>query len=227
MGSLVNNSRTWTRQVLNYISPSENLSGDDLLLKKRQLIRRHIAFLYALKLSLRKIKPVNFSGYLSQDEKNIVEQQTNAHNAILSIQMREIDELYKKENIDGFQLLEFNKMITAFCDDMGKSERINNTVYPTSYNYYSKLFIWIFVYSVTMTIGNTIGIWAIIFGVLLGYIFFTIQAIGEILLDPFDALPSCVPLDQITRGIEINLLEMMGDSDVPQPYPITNGEFVT
>lgn len=226
-GSLVNNSRTWAREVLQFIGPSPGLNKKDLEVKKIRLVKRHIAFLYALKSSLRNSKPVVYGGHLAEEEQHIVEQQTNIHNAILTIQLKEIDELYKLGNIDGFQLLELNKMLTAFCDDMGKSERIRNTVYPTSYNYYSKLFIWIFVYSITMTIGNTIGVWSIIFGVLLGYIFFTIQAIGEILLDPFNDLPSCVPLDQITRTIEINLLEMLGESHIPLPFQSVRGEYIT
>jgi predicted membrane chloride channel (bestrophin family) len=37
----------------------------------------------------------------------------------------------------------------------------------------------IFIYCVTMAMGNSIGMWSILFGSLLGYVFFTIQAIGQ------------------------------------------------
>ncbi len=224
-GSLVNNSRTWARQILSYIV-KEGESDEEMDLIKARMIRRHIAFLYALKDALRKSDDKEYVGFLSAEDMEKIASHSNLHNAILTLQSDDTEMLYKKGNIDGFKFLEFNKMITAFCDDMGMSERIKNTVFPTTYNYYAKSFIWIFIYSVTMSIGNAIGIWAIIFGTLIGYVFFTIQAIGQILLDPFDPLITGVPLDQITRTIEINLLQMIDDPHVPEAIEPVQGEYV-
>jgi putative membrane protein len=109
---------------------------------------------------------------------------------------------------------------------MGRSERIRNTVFPTTYTYYSKNFIWIFIYAVTMAIGSAIGMWAILFGTITGYIFFTIQSLGQTLVNPFERSPSALPLDQMSRTIEINLLQMLGEKKTPKPIESVNGEYI-
>jgi putative membrane protein len=150
----------------------------------------------------------------------------NIPNAILSLQSRDLQKLSDDKAIDGFRFMELNKLITEFCDDMGRSERIRNTVFPTTYTYYSKNFIWIFIYAVTMAIGSAIGMWAIVFGTITGYIFFTIQSLGQTLVNPFERSPSALPLDQITRTIEINLLQMLGEKEIPKPVESVNGEYI-
>ncbi|MEH6659815.1 bestrophin family protein [Leeuwenhoekiella marinoflava] len=225
-GSLVNNSRTWTRQLLYFVHPAESIANSQFEEKRLRLIKRHIAFLYALKENLRTENKKEYESYLSQNEIEEINRHSNKHNAILSFQSKDLDELYQVNSIDGFKFMELNKMIVTFCDDMGKSERIKNTVFPTTYNYYSKAFIWIFIYSVTMTIGNAIGIWSIIFGTLVGYIFFTIQSIGQTLLNPFQDIRTGIPLSQITRTIEINLLEMLDEENIPEPIMSVDDEYI-
>ena len=92
---------------------------------------------------------------------------------------------------------------------------------------YSRYFILIFIYGVTISIGNTIGPWSILIGTLLGYIFLTIQTIGQLLIEPFEKDNIMgIPLDAISRTIEINLLEMLHETDIPQPVISYNDEYI-
>ncbi len=225
-GSLVNNSRTWARQIFYNTTRSESINSEALSDKQKIMIKRHIAFLYALKANLRNTGDKYYEQYLSEEDLQQISGQANTHNAILTLQSKDLQELYNENAVDGFQFLELDKTIVSFCDDMGRSERIKNTVFPTTYTYYSKNFIWIFIYAVTMAIGGAIGIWAIIFGSITGYIFFTIQSLGQTLVNPFENQPMGIPLDQITRTIEINLLQMLGESEIPKPIESVNGEYV-
>lgn len=225
-GSLVNNSRSWARQILNYTKPSDTLSEKKLKEMQEVLIKRHVAFLYALKAYLRGSDDPYYRQYLSPGDPGLISGQTNLHNAILNLQSRDLQELYTQKAIDGFCFMELNRTITTFCDDMGRCERIRNTVFPTTYTYYSKNFIWLFIYAVTMAIGSAIGVWAIVFGAITGYIFFTIQSLGQTLVNPFEKMPSALPLDQISRTIEINLLQMLGEKNVPEPVESINGEYI-
>ncbi len=225
-GSLVNNSRTWGRLLIAHTTPSSRLDEPELTSRRTQMIKRHIAFLYLLKTYLRNKKSNTYKKYLAEDEVAGIAAQTNQHNAVLTLQSKDLERLYQQGAVDGFRFLELSKILTSFCDDMGKAERIRNTVFPTTYIYYSRSFIWIFVYSITMTISNSIGISSIVFGTLLGYIFFTIQAIGQTLINPFENIVTGVPLSQITRTIEINLLEMLGEDDIPQPQQSVKGEYI-
>ncbi|MCM5662742.1 bestrophin family protein [Galbibacter mesophilus] len=221
-GALVNNSRTWCRQVLFYI---EDLNDVDPT-EKKILVHRHIAFVYALNESLRDSNAKDYRKYLSKNDIEIAEKESNVPNAILNIQTEHLNDLYKKGAVDGFKFMELNEMLINFCDEMGMSERIKNTVFPTTYNFYTRLFIWIFIVCVTWSSVDDMGAWSIIAGILVGYIFLTTHKIGMALLNPFENIPTGVSLDQITRTIEINLLEALKEKDIPEPLASVNGEYI-
>lgn len=225
-GSLVNDSRSWARQIIFYTNVSDGIDNSDLKKIRKRTIFRHIAFLYALKENLRGSDKKEYKKYISDDEFGAVEQESNKQNAILNYQSKDLEFLYEKEAINGFKFIELNKMIVNFCDEMGMSERIKNTVFPTTYNSYTLLFIWILIASITIVTESDIGPWSILFGVIIGLVFVITQAIGLALLNPFDEIKSGISLDQITRTIEINLLEALKESDIPEPVKSVDGKYV-
>ncbi|MDW7692801.1 bestrophin family ion channel [Flammeovirgaceae bacterium SG7u.111] len=225
-GGLVNDSRTWARQIIQFTTENDVVSKNELDELRKGAVLRHLAFLYALKEKLRSSQDNYYRKFLKETEIERIEKESNKHNAILTLQSEKLDEIYSKKLIDGFQFLELNKILIAFCDGMGKSERIKGTVFPTTYQYYSSLFTWLFIISVTIVTSNTIGPWGILFGQTIGYVFVTISAIGRALLNPFDPTPSGIALDQITRTIEINLLETIGEKEIPQPVASIDNEYI-
>ena len=225
-GALVNDSRSWARQINYYLSIPEGQTKEELMEKKKTAIFRHIAFLYALKGNLRNENKNDYKKYISQKEIEEVEGQTNTHNAILNIQSSELETLRRDNWIDGFRFIELNKLLIRFSDEMGKSERIKSTVFPPTYNFYTRIFIWILMISTTFVITSMVGVWSILYGTLIGFIFLATHAIGQTLLNPFEAVPTGISLDQITRTIEINLLETLGESEIPEPIQSVNNEYV-
>ena len=225
-GGLVNDSRTWARQLVQYPSEADTEINKELNIVKKRAIHRHIAFLYALKDNLRGESKKDYRKYLSAEESEAVEQESNIHNAILSFQSKDLEYMKKSNWIDGFKFIELNKMIVRFCDGMGMSERIKNTVFPTTYTYYTRLFIWFFIISMTFVFSDIVGVWSIFFGVLVGYIYIVMHRIGLAILNPFEPVPSGISLDQITRTIEINLLETLGESDIPEPIKSVRDEYI-
>ena len=225
-GGLVNDSRSWARGVLHYCSPLTTEKQAALAPVQTRMVQRHLAFLYALKANLRKSEDTVYSQYLSDHEMLEVARHSNTHNAILEYQSKDLEWLAQQGHVDGFRFQVLNEMIVRFCDGMGKSERIKNTVFPTSYHYFTRLFIWVFVVLITIVCAQSVGAWSILLGWLIGFVFHTTHLIGLSLLNPFDPIPSGIPLDQITRTIEINLLEMLGKTEVPQPVKPVNHEYV-
>lgn len=216
-GSIVNESRTLARQSICFIADKQ---------EAQKIVYRQIAFVYALKEYLRNADQSNYQNHLQDNERELVAKAQNKHNALLSLQTTNLEQCYAKGLIDGFKFMEISKTLTNLCTEMGKSERINNTVFPTTYTFYTKLFIWYFIISVTIVLANIIGAYTILFGFLIGYVYFTSHAIGAALLDPFKATPTCIPLDQISRTIEINLKEMLGETNLPEPVKNINNEYI-
>ncbi|RZM24683.1 MAG: hypothetical protein EOO88_21990 [Pedobacter sp.] len=224
-GGLVNDSRSWARSVTCYISQNDMSDADFEALKDR-MVHRHIAFLYALKAKLRGATDETYHLYLEKAEDTETNTHSNVPNAILNYQSRELEELSRKGMIDGFRFMEMNQLIVKFCDGMGMSERIKNTVFPTTYNYFTKIFIWLFVVSLTLVISQYAGLASIFLGWLVGFVYVSTQINGMSLIDPFENNSTAIPLNQITRSIEINLLEMIGATDIPDPVKPINDEYV-
>lgn len=217
-GSLVNDSRSFARSLLNYVDGDSKTAA--------RMIYRHIAFLYALKTNLRGGTNDCNLRYLNDADRLAIQGHSNLHNAILNLQAADLQQLSKNGNIDGFRFMEINAMLVRFSDSMGMCERIKNTVFPTTYSYMTKVFIWLFVVTFTLVISEGAGVYSIFLGWLIGFVFVSTQINGMNLVNPFVNNSASIPMNQITRTIEINLLEMMGAEDVPSPVKPINEEYV-
>ena len=223
-GALVNDSRSWARSIISYL-PADDINQDSKVIKDR-MVRRHIAFLYALKASLRGAVDETYSQYLNPEDVQEISKHTNVPNAILTLQSKALQQLSHAGLIDGFRFMEMNQLLVKFSDEMGMAERIKNTIFPTTYNYFTKVFIWLFVVSLTLVISQSAGVWSIFLGWLVGFVYVSTQINGMSLVNPFENNSSAIPLNQITRTIEINLLEMIGADKIPKPVKPINEEYV-
>lgn len=220
-GALVNDSRSWSRSILCFVQ-----AGAESHTTQRRMILRHLAFIYALKTALRPQNDNTFHKFLSEEELAAVEAQSNMHNAILVYQAQELQQLSENGSIDGFRFLELNKMLVNFTDSMGQAERIRNTVFPSIYIFFTRAFIWLFTILFTIVCAHEIGGWSILMGAVVGSVFHITHYNGITLMDPFSTLTTSISLNQICRTIEINLLEMLGETSIPQPVKPINNEYI-
>lgn len=223
-GSLVNDSRSWGRSMLYYASTPGDPATQVIV---RHLIYRHLAFVCALKASLRKRPDDYYTRYLTQEEITEVQKQSNIPNALLNMQTRDLQQLRESGAIDGFRFIELHQILVRHCDSMGQSERIKNTVFPPSYVYFTQMFIWFYVIMNTLMMTESIGAWAIPFGWMFGFVFHVTHLNGITLMNPFEFQPLAIPIDNICRTIEINIIELLGDEPVPAPVqPRLNGLYI-
>lgn len=223
-GSLVNDSRSWARSLVINVSAAGN--NIDVAAVQKKMIYRHIAFLYLLKSNMRSIEDSVYKKYLSEEEQDEINKHSNKHNAVLMLQARQLKQIYSEGMVDGFRFLQLDALLVRFTDSMGMSERIKNTVFPTTYSYLTKMFIWLFVIAVELVTSQSMGVWSIFMSWLIGFVFVSTQTNGMSLVNPFENNSAGIPLNQITRTIEINLLQMLDEKDIPEPVKIINGEYV-
>jgi putative membrane protein len=60
------------------------------------------------------------------------------------------------------------------------------------------------------------------FSALLSWVFHTMEAIGEISENPFEGGPNDVPITDLSRNIEIDIRQLIDDTDIPEPYAWRN-----
>lgn len=60
------------------------------------------------------------------------------------------------------------------------------------------------------------------FSALIAWVFHTMEIIGENTENPFEGSPNDVPITDLSRGIEIDIRQLIDDTDIPEPYEWKN-----
>ena len=71
-------------------------------------------------------------------------------------------------------------------------------------------------------IANHFVWFSIPFSAMLSWVFHTMEAIGENTENPFEGGPNDVPITDLSRGIEIDIRQLIDDTDIPAPYEWKN-----
>ena len=228
-GGVVNASRTWGVMVTTFVSGMHaggKGGGSDIDQLKEDLVMRHIAWLYALKMHLRKQTLwEDLDKYISASE---IEELMRFHNKpchLLHTQAVKLQALHEKALIDNFRHIELTEMIKEFFDLQGKAERIKGTVFPYYYNYFTTVFLWLFVSCLPFALISLMNWGAIIMSVAISFVFTILEKSGAVTEDPFENRAADTPISSITRNIEIDLLEMINSPSVPAPEKIKTGRF--
>lgn len=170
--------------------------------------------------------------YVSEDEFADLKKRVNPATHLIKNQAFDLLELKTKGIIDGFQEDQLQSVLEEFYNLQGKCERIKNTPFPRQYGYFSKLFTWIFLLLIPFGLldvfeGNSpsanseIDQWytflMIPFSVLISWIFATMESVGDNSEDPFEGRLNDVPMTSLCRTIEIDLRDMLNETDLPEP----------
>jgi putative membrane protein len=147
-----------------------------------------------------------------------------AKNVALAIQLKMSAMLGECQNrgwIDRVNWLAMDQTLDDLIDAQGGSERIKNTPMPKQYDYYPQLFVRIFCMLLPLALVISMEWFTPLGSTLVGFIFLALDKIGTDLEDPFDNKIYDVPLTLITTTIEINLRQMLGETEIPtQAAPV-------
>lgn len=124
--------------------------------------------------------------------------------------------------LDDLRHVEMQNMLKDFFEQQGKCERIKNFPYPRQFATLNLYFVRLFIILVPFgmlkefeKIGENY-IWLTIpFSALVCWVFNTMEKIGEVTENPFEGTANDVPISAISRTIEIDLREMLGETDLP------------
>ena len=151
---------------------------------------------------------------------------------LLDKQSEELRALKRKGLINDFRHMELQKMLTEFYTLQGKCERIKNFPLPRHYASLSIYFVYIFIFLLPMGLLSAIGsaklsenmIWSVVpFSILISWIFWMMESAGDYAENPFEGLTFDIPMDSLTRTIEIDLREMLGEKDLPPAIGAKDG----
>ncbi|NDI99764.1 hypothetical protein GWA97_11805 [Flavobacterium sp. LaA7.5] len=247
-GSIVNNSRSFGAATTSFI-----IGENDHEIKRRIIYRHIAwltALRYQLRLPKEwehkdeKFTPIfpsaneayrneltkELEPFLDKDEVNNCIKKTNTATQIISMQAIELQTLRDKGYFDDFRHMEFHKLLTTFYDDQGRSERIKNFPFPRQY---ASTALWLsFLFSALIPFGMLDILsnlkaelsWILIpLSALTIWVFFLMEKIGDYSENPFEGSYNDIPINSISRAIEIDLREMLNDENIPKPIGDVDG----
>lgn len=164
------------------------------------------------------------SPYLSKEEFEWITTKKNAATQLLDRQSRHIAELQRRNLIDDYKHVELQRLITDMYAEQGATERIKNTPLPRQYSTSSHIFILIFTYLLPFAMLNEFErldggnlIWLMLpFNLIVSWVFSLMEYTGDYSENPFEGLLNDVPIYSIVRNIEIDLRDMMGETNLPE-----------
>ncbi|GAB5538694.1 MAG: bestrophin family ion channel [Salibacteraceae bacterium] len=217
-GGIVNTNRSWAMEVTSFVDAG--LEQHELKDECRRLIYRQLAWNSALEMHLRNSMEVNaLAEFL--DDKELVElaNKRNIPSQLLNLQSKHLQRLYRKNVIEDFSRIELNSLLKEFYNLQGRAERINNTVFPYYYNYFTRLFLWLFMAILPFALVDIMEYAIVPLSVAISFVFHILDKSGAITEDPFMGRAADTPMKALCRTIEIDLRQMLGEEDIPGPYP--------
>jgi putative membrane protein len=107
--------------------------------------------------------------------------------------------------------------LTELGHVQGGCERIKFTPLPFAYSLLLHRTAYLFCGLLPFALAPTLGGWAMLPTLMVGYAFFGLDALGDEMGDPFGADPNDLPLDALVRTVERDLLAAAGRDDLPPP----------
>jgi putative membrane protein len=213
-GAMVNSSRNFARE-LKMLLPS---SAESI---RTELVQRHIAYVHALRLHLRRQSPWDeLQQRLSTEEVKTLRNVANVPNAILDRNAHIIGHL---PDLDSMKLATLASTLGDMANAQGGMERINNTPFPRQYATYPVVFTHGFCLLLPLGLVGSLGIYTPLGSTVAGFLFLALLQIGNDMQAPFANTENDVPLTSLTRLIEINLRDGLGQTHALKPVEVDNG----
>lgn len=164
--------------------------------------------------------------FLPEKEKQYILSTKNRATQILAQQSEQLKELNKQDFITDYNYVALESQLKDLYDQQGKAERIKNFPYPRQFSSINLYFTNVLCFLIPLGFIGELSkhtekmgdgfIWlALPLSILVGWIFLVLEQIGESTENPFEGSANDIPITQISRNIEIDMREMLGEKDLP------------
>lgn len=223
-GGIVNNSRAWARQVLSSVAPLKAADAEQIRAWQVRMVYLQIAWVHALRQQLRGLSPIDeLRGILTEDDLVALKDQKNVAFTLQIWQGDLARQALEKEWFDSLQWSSLDSTLNDLIDLQGGSERIKNTPMPKQYDFYPQLFVRIYCLLLPLGLVQNMGWLTPLGSTLVGFIFIALDKIGRDLENPFDNTIYDIPLTAMSRTIEINLRQALGERSLPAAAEAVRG----
>ena len=218
-GLLVLMTRSLTRQILTFVSPEERGRLDPPWERsdiRVCMVYRLIAFTHALRHHLRGSDAVaELQAYLAGEEWNALCQASNKPDFLIQRMAFDLRRCLAEQRIREYLLASVDVNLTSLAAVLAGCERIRNTPLPFSYTLLLHRTAYLYCFLLPFGLVDSIGFMTPFVVGIVSYTFFGLDALGDEIAEPFGTLANSLPLAAISRAVERDLREALGETDLP------------
>jgi putative membrane protein len=223
-GRLVNASRTFVRQLVSFVpteSADSGAAGDEAREKAafvRDMTYRIIAFAHALRHHLRQEDSfLELMRLLSAEDVAYLRRARNVPAGILMLMGEQVALARRRGWLDSILIASLDQTLTEFATIQGSCERIRNTPLPPVYSDIGHKIVLVFCALLPFGLVGDLGPIMPPAVLTIAFTFLLISRISQLLENPFGLRPNDLPLSTLSRVIEIDLRNALGEDDLPSP----------
>jgi putative membrane protein len=173
---------------------------------------------------------VELTKYLPDYELKQLAATKNKATRLISAQSLTLKDLLASQELTAPYHTEMQRTLKDLLDHQSKAERIKNFPYPRQYAAINTIFVWCFAALLPFCLVREFDrlndgilnllsgqmVWLTIpFSALVSWMYVSLDQVGESTENPFEGGANDVPISQMSRLLEVELREMLGESDLP------------
>jgi putative membrane protein len=226
-GAIANRSRTFARQILTAMSPDRAASPAEraeIFALQHDLVTHQVAYVHALRQQLRGLDAVQAVASLLP--KSNAAKLAREKNLALTLQVGMSAKLVAARErgwLDQWQWQAIDQSMASLMDSQGGLERIKNTPMPKQFEFFPRLFVQIYCLLLPVGMVPSLAWFTPLGSTVVGFMFLALEKMGRDLEDPFENCIYDIPITAITNTIEINLRQMLGETELPPPVQAIDG----
>jgi len=168
--------------------------------------------------------------YITDEERHYALSKKNRATQLITLQARQLSILRESGALTDSAYIEMQKRLADLAEQQARCERIKDFPYPRQFASITLFFVWLFVILLPFGMLNEfqqVGeyfVWLTIpFSLIVSWVFISLDRVGEAAENPFEGSSNDIPMAALSRGIEIDLREMLDEDNLPLPLnPMNN-----
>jgi ion channel-forming bestrophin family protein len=209
--------RLWGQLIIS----ARSLARETVLLRddpvRARILRGVCGFTYALAARLRGLDETEAAAPWLERHSELLANQPNVTNAILTKIGEEISELAEQGRISDWRYTVLEARLVELGGVQAGCERIKSTPLPYAYTLLIHRTNYLFCFLLPFGLSQELG-WATpLLVAVVSYAFFGLDALGDELEDPFGHDENDLPLMAMARTVERDQLAALGVKNLPEP----------
>ena len=211
-GQLVYDCRGLTRQVLSFVEDDSETGRDT----QRVMVYLAIAFAHATRHRLRGTSPwKDVEPFVAAIHHDRMHQAKNVPDYIMRLMGKTLGDC-RRQCLTSEQMIQnMDDRLTSMTIVLAACERIHYTPLPFAYMLLVHRTTYLYCIMLPFGLVSSLGWTTPLICAVIAYTFFGLDALSEELEEPFGLAANQLPLTALSRTIEINLREALGETDLP------------